>query len=142
MPVEAINLVHSRQDVDEMLKLNDDIALIVPRGSKAFVNSIAERSRIPVLGHGEGICHVYADRAADLQKALAIALDAKIQYPAACNAAETLLIHKEVAESFVPKIVSAYINAGVEVRGCSRTIELAGKLSSSSRGVRLVSGVF
>lgn len=133
VPAEAINLVHSRQDVDAMLALHEDLALIVPRGSKAFVNSIAERSRIPVLGHGEGICHVYVDRAADLRKASAIALDAKVQYPAACNAAETLLVHKEAAAEFLPGIVAEYTEAGVEVRGCPRTIELAGERVKSAQ---------
>ncbi|MEJ7616502.1 MAG: glutamate-5-semialdehyde dehydrogenase [Pyrinomonadaceae bacterium] len=137
VPAEAINLVHSRQDVDAMLALDEDITLIVPRGSKAFVNSIAKRSRIPVLGHGEGICHVYIDRAADLQKARAIAIDAKVQYPAACNAAETLLVHKEVAADFLPVIIAAYTGAGVEVRGCSRSVALAGDAAAAVRSAQL-----
>src|SRR5258707_3367149 len=102
IPPAAINLLRSREDVAQMLTLDRDIDLIIPRGSQQFVRYIAEHSRIPVLGHGEGICHVYVDRAANLRKALAIALDSKVQYPAACNAMETLLVHEKVAESFLP----------------------------------------
>src|SRR6266550_147828 len=97
IPKDAINLLYTRADVDEMLSLVDDIDLIIPRGSREFVRHVAERSRIPVLGHGEGSCHVYIDRLADLEKALSIALDSKVQYPAACNTMETLLIHEEIA---------------------------------------------
>jgi glutamate-5-semialdehyde dehydrogenase len=99
--------------------------LIIPRGSKAFVNYVAEQSRIPVLGHGEGICHVYVDRAADFEKALDIAFDAKTQYPSACNAAETLLVHEEVAGRFLPLMIERFRRAGVEMRGCPRTLALA-----------------
>jgi glutamate-5-semialdehyde dehydrogenase len=89
------------------------------------VRYIAEHSRVPVLGHGEGICHVYVDRAADLRKALAIALDSKVQYPAACNAMETLLVHEQVAERFLPEMIARFRTDGVEVRGCPRTVALA-----------------
>ncbi|HEY6186897.1 MAG TPA: glutamate-5-semialdehyde dehydrogenase [Pyrinomonadaceae bacterium] len=125
VPKDALNLLHTREDVGEMLKRDDEIDLIIPRGSKEFVRYVAEHSRIPVLGHGEGICHVYVDRAADLKKARAIAFDAKVQYPAACNAAETLLVHEGVAGEFLPAMVEQYLSAGVEVRGCPRTISLA-----------------
>jgi glutamate-5-semialdehyde dehydrogenase len=97
IPAAAINLLRTRADVAEMLALDEAIDLIVPRGSQAFVRHIAAHSRIPVLGHGAGICHVFIDCAADVEKALAIALDSKTQYPAACNAAETLLVHEEIA---------------------------------------------
>jgi glutamate-5-semialdehyde dehydrogenase len=77
-----------------------------------------------VLGHGEGICHVYIDRAADLEKALKVAFDSKVQYPAACNSMETLLIHEEIAAAFLPKMISRFQAAGVEVRGCASTIKI------------------
>ena len=125
VPKDALHLLSTREDVREMLARDEEIALIIPRGSKAFVNYVAEQSRIPVLGHGEGICHVYVDRAADLEKALDITLDAKTQYPSACNSAETLLVHEEVAGQFLPEMVARLRRAGVEVRGCPRTLALA-----------------
>jgi glutamate-5-semialdehyde dehydrogenase len=125
IPPAALNLLHTREDVARLLTLDRDIDLIIPRGSQQFVRYIAEHSRIPMLGHGEGICHVYVDRAADLRKALAIALDSKAQYPAACNAMETLLVHEEIAQRFLPEIIAGFRNEGVEVRGCSPTMALA-----------------
>jgi glutamate-5-semialdehyde dehydrogenase len=125
IPYDALNLLHSRDDVAEMLSLENEIDLIVPRGSKDFVQHVASHSRVPVLGHGEGICHVYVDAAAALKKALDIALDSKVQYPAACNAAETLLIHTEIAPLFLPEMLSAFADAGVIVYGCEDTIAYA-----------------
>lgn len=125
VPADAVNLLYTREDVAHMLSLDGVIDLIIPRGSREFVHYVAAHSRIPVLGHGEGICHVYVDRAADLEKAEAIAFDAKVQYPAACNAAETLLVDEAIAERFMPGMIRRFKAAGVEVRGCPRTIHLA-----------------
>ena len=125
IPPAAINLLRTREDVAQMLTLDQEIDLIIPRGSQRFVRYIAEHSRITVLGHGEGICHVYVDRAANLRKALAIALDSKVQYPAACNAMETLLVHEKVAGRFLPEMIARFRAEGVEVRGCPRTMALA-----------------
>lgn len=125
IPAESINLLQTREDVLEILTLDDEIDLIIPRGSREFVRYIAEQSRIPVLGHGEGICHVYVDRGADLKKAWEISFDSKVQYPAACNAAETLLVHREVAGEFLPEMITRFQSAGVEVRGCPRTLNLS-----------------
>ncbi len=124
-PADALNLLRTRDDVAEMLTRDEEIDLIIPRGSKEFVRFVAEHSRIPVLGHGEGVCHVYVDVAADTGKARAIAFDSKVQYPAACNAAETLLVHEEIAGQFLPGMVEQFLSAGVEVRGCPRTLALA-----------------
>src|SRR5438552_3849628 len=118
IPAEAVNLLHTRADVREMLTLDREIDLIIPRGSRELARYVAEHSRIPVLGHGEGICHVYVDREVDLQKALNIAFDAKVQYPAACNAMETLLVHEEIAGRFLPDLITRFQAAGVEMRGC------------------------
>ncbi|MCM3905346.1 MAG: glutamate-5-semialdehyde dehydrogenase [Pyrinomonadaceae bacterium] len=126
IPLQVINLLYTRDDVSEMLSLADDIDLIIPRGSREFVSYVAEHSRIPVLGHGEGLCHVYVDRAADLSKALSISFDSKVQYPAACNAMETLLVHEEIAARLLPDLITRYQEAAVEVRGCARTLELKG----------------
>jgi glutamate-5-semialdehyde dehydrogenase len=124
IPPDVVNLLFTRADVDQMLGLEDEIDLIIPRGSKEFVQHVAQRSRIPVLGHGEGVCHVYVHSKADLNKALDIAFDSKVQYPAACNAMETLLVHEEVAGVFLPEMIRRFQAAGVQVRGCLRTIEL------------------
>ncbi len=134
VPADAAQLLHSREDVHQLLALHHAIDLIIPRGSNQFVNFISSNTRIPVLGHGEGICHVYVDRAADLDKAVAVALDSKIDYPAACNAVETLLVDQAIAPSFLPRMLTAYANAGVKVRGCPRTMDIAGSASLSPAG--------
>lgn len=121
VPADSVGLLRTREDVSEMLKLEGLIDLVIPRGSKEFVSHVAAHSRVPVLGHGEGVCHVYVDSAADLRKALAVAVDSKTQYPAACNAAETLLIHEDVAARLLPELVARLRAAGVEVRACART---------------------
>ena len=119
---DAVHLLHSRTDVMELLTLDREVDLIIPRGSRRFVELVARNSRVPVLGHGEGICHVYIDRAADLKKAINITVDSKVQYPAACNAAETLLVHQGIAQQFLPLVASELVLAGVELRGCPQTM--------------------
>ena len=125
IPVDSVVLIHTREDVAQILTLHDEIDLIVPRGSNEFVRYVTENSRIPVLGHGEGICHVYVHSDADLQKALDVSYDSKVQYPAVCNAMETLLVHRDIAPAFLPRLVEEYRKAGVEVRGDQRALELA-----------------
>ncbi len=126
-PVDSIHLLQTRADVKELLTLEGEVDLIIPRGSRELVRFVAQNTRIPVLGHGEGICHVYVDRNANIEKALRITLDSKVQYPAACNAAETLLIHQDIASEFLPRVFSKLRDAGVEVRGCSRSVALVSK---------------
>ena len=121
---DFVQLLHTRADVMELLTLDHGVDLVIPRGSREFVEFVARNSRVPVLGHGEGICHVYVDSAADVEKAIRITLDSKTQYPAACNAAETLLVHEGVAERFLPRAVVELKAAGVEVRGCAKTVAL------------------
>src|SRR4030088_3768506 len=104
--------------------MHGEIDMIVPRGSEQFVRYITENSRVPVLGHGEGICHVYVHHDADLQKAFDVALDSKVQYPAACNSVETLLVHRDIAAAFLPRVVAELKRANVEVRGCPRVLAL------------------
>jgi len=113
-----------RADVARILEMDRYIDLVVPRGSTEFVNYVFQHSRIPVLGHGSGICHIYVDSAADLKMATKVVLDAKVQYPAACNSVEKVLVHQAIAEEFLPALVAALQSAGVEVRGCSRTTSL------------------
>jgi glutamate-5-semialdehyde dehydrogenase len=114
---QALELLTSRAESLALLKLDGLVDLIIPRGSNALVRFIQENTRIPVLGHADGICHLYVDQAADLDQALKVALDAKTQYPAACNAIETLLVHSTVAERFLPAAAAAFAAAGVELRG-------------------------
>ena len=121
LPTEALTLLESRAEVTALLTAVQDVDLIVPRGSNALVRSIQQATTIPVLGHAEGICHVYVDAAADLERALAVVIDSKVQYPSACNAAETLLVHATVAATFLPRLVAALVDRGVEVRGDERS---------------------
>ncbi|MGB0591732.1 MAG: glutamate-5-semialdehyde dehydrogenase [Myxococcota bacterium] len=98
VPPETVGLVHTREDVAELLALDDVFDLVIPRGSNSLVRHIQSNTRIPVMGHADGVCHVYVDAAADLERAIAIVHDAKTNYPAACNAAETLLVHRALAD--------------------------------------------
>lgn len=117
-------LVEARADVTAMLEMDDEIDLLMPRGSSEFVQYIQDNTSIPVLGHTEGICHVYVDREADLDMATDVAYDAKVQYPAVCNAVETLLVHESVDEEYLPQIAERYADADVEIRGDDRTREI------------------
>jgi len=121
LPPGWLALLETREDVKAMLALDEYIDLVIPRGSNAFVRFIMDNTRIPVLGHADGICHVYVDRDADLDKAVRIAFDSKCQYAAVCNAMETLLVDQSVAKEFLPRIKSEYVKAGVELRGDEET---------------------
>jgi glutamate-5-semialdehyde dehydrogenase len=111
---DAVQLVSTREEVAELLKMDDLISLVIPRGSNEMVRSIQQSTKIPVLGHADGICHVYIDEFADAEKAARIAVDSKAQYPAVCNAAETLLVHAKFPHR--EKIFQALRDAGVELR--------------------------
>lgn len=124
MPEGWIQLIEARKEVRKLLELDGKVDLLVPRGSKSFIRFIQDNSRIPVLGHAEGLCHIYVDREAGLEKAIRISYDGKVQYPAVCNAAETLLVHQEIAPSLLPDLAEKYREAGVEIRGCDRTREI------------------
>ena len=117
-------LIEAHEEVDRLLELDDRVDLVMPRGSSEFVSYIQENTQIPVLGHTEGICHVYVDADADVSMAEDVAFDAKVQYPAVCNAVETLLVHDSVADAFLPALVDRYEDAGVELRGDERTREV------------------
>jgi len=114
-------LLETRSDVAEMLKMDESIDLIVPRGSNEFVSYIMDNTHIPVLGHADGLCHVYVDSGADLDMAVRLTVDSKCQYVAVCNAAETLLVHREVSDAFLPVVRAALAREGVELRGCEKT---------------------
>ncbi len=121
LPKGWLGLMETRAEVAEMLKMDEYIDLLVPRGSNEFVRHIIDNTNIPVLGHAEGICHVYVEAQADLDMAVSIAVDSKCQYVAVCNAAETLLVDEKIASSFLPKAKQALEEKGVELRGCEKT---------------------
>ncbi|MEM2941828.1 MAG: glutamate-5-semialdehyde dehydrogenase [Candidatus Bathyarchaeia archaeon] len=124
IPEDSVQLVETREDFTSLLKLDGYIDLLIPRGSSSLVKYIKDNSKIPVLGHTEGICHEYVDAYADVGMAVEICYDAKVQYPAVCNAMETLLVHKDVAGAFLPRMAERYREAGVELRGDARTREI------------------
>jgi glutamate-5-semialdehyde dehydrogenase len=113
----ALELLTSREESLGLLKLDGLVDLIIPRGSNELVRFIQDNTRIPVLGHADGICHLYVDREVDIPQAVRVALDAKTQYPAACNAIETLLLHREAAQPFLQQALPAFAAAGVNLRG-------------------------
>lgn len=124
LPADWAALLETRAEVHDMLKMDEYIDLIIPRGSNDFVRYIMENSRIPVLGHADGICHCYVEEDADLELALKVVVDAKTQYVAVCNATETLLVHGGIAPQFLPRLKEAMDEKGVELVGCSKTQEI------------------
>ena len=120
IPEGWAGLLTTREEVGAMLAMDEYIDLIIPRGSNAFVRYIMDNSRIPVLGHSDGVCHVYLDAACDAQMAARVTVDAKTQYPAACNAAETLLVHKDAAHHALPVVAAALHVAGVKIKADAR----------------------
>jgi glutamate-5-semialdehyde dehydrogenase len=126
LPPEALGFIDvpGREAVETLITLDRYVDLIVPRGGEAFVRMVAERATIPILKHDKGLCHVYVDAGADLGMAADIALNAKAQRPGVCNAMETLLVHEDAATSFLPAVAARFRAAGVELRGCPRTVEL------------------
>lgn len=117
--------VTDRDAVLALLKMDKYIDLIIPRGGYELIRFVSENSVIPVIKHDAGLCHVYVDSAADIDMATAITLNAKVQRPSVCNALETLLVHDKVAARFLPDVVKKLIEAGVEVRGCEKTVAIA-----------------
>ena len=120
----VVQLLTTRAETLAILKMDKLIDLIIPRGSNQFVRYIQENTHIPVLGHADGVCHLYVDVAANIHKAVAIAVDSKTQYPAACNAIETLLVHSAIAPKFLPLAVTALQDRGVKLLGCDRTQQI------------------
>ena len=123
----ALSLLTTRQESLGLLRMDRVVNLIIPRGSNELVQFIQDNTRIPVLGHADGICHLYVDASVDIAKAISIALDSKIQYPAACNAIETLLIHENVAEMFLEKSLPIFSKAGVTLKGDTKSQSLGVK---------------
>ncbi len=123
LPQEAIQIFpHTdREAIREMLQLEGDIDLIIPRGGEELIRFVTRHSKIPVIKHYKGVCHIFVDETADLEMATRICLNAKVQRPGVCNAMETLLVHQKVANRFLPKVAKALQREGVELRGCSQT---------------------
>jgi len=123
LPQSFAFLIEDRADIDELLKCHDYVDLLIPRGSNQFVQYIMDNSKIPVMGHADGLCHVYVDKDADIEKAIPVIIDSKTQYVAACNAAETLLVHKDIADKLLPRLDAAS-KGKINYRSDSRAIGL------------------
>ena len=121
-------LLETRSDVDEMLKSSEYLNLVIPRGSNELVQSVMARTQVPVLGHADGICHVFVEETADLKQALHVLLDAKAQYPSACNAMETLLVDAAIAEKFLPDLAAACAGKGIHIFGCESSRKILPEL--------------
>ena len=124
LPESCLLQAEAHSEIDELLACDQDVDLLIPRGSNKFVRYIMENTKIPVMGHSSGICHVYADKACDQEKSLPIIVDAKTQYAAACNAMETLLIDRAIASEFLPKAAAALAAAGVTLRGTEEAAQI------------------
>jgi glutamate-5-semialdehyde dehydrogenase len=133
LPKGWAQLIVSRKAVHEILDYPEYVSLMIPRGSNALVQSIMKNTKIPVMGHADGICHLYVHSDADLEKALWITLDSKLQYPSACNALETLLVNAEVAKSFLPKLAAQAAELSLELRGCEKTKKILPKIKKASK---------
>ncbi len=118
---DGLQLVEGREDIRALLALDEYVDLMIPRGSNELVRTIRDNTRIPVLGHADGICHVYVDRQMDVEMAVSVTVDAKCQYPAVCNAVETLLVHEDAASVFLPLVAQRLKAQGVALRGDERT---------------------
>jgi len=123
IPQEAIQILphQEREAIKELLQLEDEIDLIIPRGGEELIRFVTTHSKIPVIKHYKGVCHIFVDESADLEVATRICLNAKVQRPGVCNAMETLLVHEKVAAPFLPKVAKVLLKEGVELRGCPRT---------------------
>jgi glutamate-5-semialdehyde dehydrogenase len=126
VPVDAVQLVQTsdRSAIDVLLEQEESIDLVIPRGGEGLIRAVTRKSRIPVLQHYKGVCHVFLDESAPEERSRDIVVNAKVQRPGVCNALETLLVHEAAAERLLPPIAKALVAAGVELRGCPRTIEI------------------
>lgn len=118
------SLLETREEIQQILAFHNHIDLVIPRGSNSLIQSVMNNTKIPVMGHADGVCHVYVDDKFDIQKALDIILDAKTQYPAACNSVETILLHSKIAKSFLSTLVSKLKAENVQIFGCEKTREI------------------
>ena len=126
LPGKAVQViaVRNREAVNFLLNQEEYVDLIIPRGGESLIRFVVEHSRIPVLKHYKGVCHVYVDEGADMSMAEEICFNAKVQRPGVCNAMETMLVHRSIAPKFLPKMAERYVRSGVEIRGCSETCQI------------------
>lgn len=134
LPPHCIGFIETtdREGVLEMLKQDRWVDLIIPRGGEGLIQFVSEHSKIPVIKHDKGLCHTYIDEYADLEMAKEISINAKVQRPATCNAMETLLVHEEIAASFLPVVISEFQKMGVEIRGCPKTSAIVKSVQSAT----------
>jgi glutamate-5-semialdehyde dehydrogenase len=125
-PAAAVQVIPSveREATLELLKQDELVDLIIPRGGEGLIRFVAENSRIPVLKHYKGVCHIFVDETADLDMAETVCFNAKVQRPGVCNAMETMLVHQAVAQAFIPPMFARFRQAGVELRGCPGTLKI------------------
>jgi glutamate-5-semialdehyde dehydrogenase len=124
LPQNCMMQLEARSEIRELLECHESVDLLIPRGSNSFVQYIMNHTKIPVMGHADGICHIYVDEEADLEKAVPIILDAKTQYVSACNTVETLLVHQAVVKELMPKLKEALDKKQVEIRGTKEIAEV------------------
>jgi glutamate-5-semialdehyde dehydrogenase len=125
--------VTDRLAINHLLTLDEEIDLVIPRGGEGLIRFVAQTSRIPVLKHYKGVCHLYVDKDADLEKAVPLIINSKTHRPGVCNALEGLLIHRDVAENFLPIIANELVHLGVELRGCPRSVEISSKVHPAGK---------
>jgi glutamate-5-semialdehyde dehydrogenase len=125
-------LLETRQDVQEMLAQSDLLDLIIPRGGNQLVQMVMNSTKIPVLGHADGICHLYVHESADFKQAVQIAIDAKVQYPAACNSIETLLVDQKIASTFLPSFEKQAQRVAIILKGCGETKKILPHIESAT----------
>lgn len=123
--------VTDRLAINHLLTLEEDIDLVIPRGGEGLIRFVSQTSRIPVLKHYKGVCHLYVDKDADLEKAIPLVINSKTHRPGVCNALEGLLVHNNVAEIFLPQVVKALTACGVELRGCPKSVEIASQIKTA-----------
>jgi glutamate-5-semialdehyde dehydrogenase len=126
LPADAVSIIGQtdREAIDWMLAAEEFIDLVIPRGGEGLIRSVAEKSRIPVVKHYKGVCHIYVDEDVDMEQAVSICINAKVQRPGVCNAMETLLVHEKAAPEFLPAVAAELMKKGVELRGCPQTVRL------------------
>lgn len=125
LPIDAVQVIPTpdRKAMEYLLEMEEYVDLVIPRGGEGLIRFVSERARMPVIKHYKGVCHVYVDEEADLEKALKICVNAKCQRPGVCNAMETLLVHANIAPKFLPLLAKEYEKYGVEIRGCPQTLK-------------------
>jgi len=134
LPREAVQMVQTKDHafVQELLQLEEYIDLVIPRGGEELIRAVVAHSKVPVIKHYKGVCHIYVDSDAPLEMAERICMNAKVQRPSVCNAMETLLVHEAIAPTFLPPLIAKYRAAGVEIRGCEKTCRLVSGIKKAT----------